>query len=71
MTDKNGRFTFPLPEPGEYRIVADAGAGHRAKKTLTVTAAEPRFRSFPSIDPSMVVDVFRRPADSVREQPSG
>ena len=41
MTDKNGRFTFLLPEPGEYRIVADAGAGHRAKKSLTVTTAEP------------------------------
>lgn len=41
MTNKNGLFTFPLPEPGEYRIVADAGAGHRAKKTLTVTASEP------------------------------
>lgn len=41
MTNKNGLFTFPLPEPGEYRIVADAGAGHRAQKTLTVTTSEP------------------------------
>ena len=38
MTDKNGRFSFPLPEPGEYLVVADAGAGHRARKALLVTA---------------------------------
>lgn len=55
MTDKNGFFSFPKPEPGEYRIVADAGAGHRAQKTLTVSAAEspvpvaPVKQSFPWI----------------------
>lgn len=41
MTDKNGLFFFPKPELGEYLIVADAGAGHRAQKTLTVPATEP------------------------------
>jgi hypothetical protein len=40
VTDRNGIFTFSQPEPGQYRIVADAGAGHRAVKSLTVNAVE-------------------------------
>lgn len=47
MTDKNGLFSFSKPEPGEYRIVADAGAGHRAEKKLTVPASEPLIHVVP------------------------
>jgi nickel transport protein len=39
-TDAKGEFTFPAPEPGEYRITADAGSGHKAKVTITITPTE-------------------------------
>jgi nickel transport protein len=37
-TDTKGVWTFPLPPPGEYQLVVDAGAGHRATKKLVVSA---------------------------------
>lgn len=39
-TDKSGSFPFPTPPPGTYAVVADAGAGHLARKTLTVAPAD-------------------------------
>lgn len=36
-TDAKGEFSFAVPEPGEYRITADAGAGHLAKMTITIS----------------------------------
>jgi hypothetical protein len=38
-TNTNGAFTFPLPGPGNYAVVADAGAGHVARATLTIPVA--------------------------------
>ena len=37
-TDTAGRWSFPAPPSGSYKVVVDAGAGHRAKVTLTVPA---------------------------------
>jgi len=41
VTDATGSWTFATPPPGKYEVRVDAGAGHRAKKTIIVPAAEP------------------------------
>jgi hypothetical protein len=38
-TDRAGRWSFALPPPGKYRIVADAGAGHRKTLDLVIPSA--------------------------------
>ncbi len=40
-TDAAGDFAFTPPAPGEYRIVADAGDGHRAETAVTVGGSAP------------------------------
>lgn len=35
-TDDEGKWSFPIPKPGEYQIRADAGAGHLAFAEFTV-----------------------------------
>ncbi len=40
-TDAKGMWTFDKPNPGKYKIKLDAGAGHRATKTLTIESAQP------------------------------
>lgn len=35
-TDAEGRWAFAVPSPGEYKVVVDAGDGHRARRTLVV-----------------------------------
>jgi hypothetical protein len=35
-TDKTGKWSFPAPPAGKYRVVVDAGAGHRATVSVTV-----------------------------------
>ena len=35
-TDEQGKWSFPLPRPGPYEIVVDAGAGHRKEKSIVV-----------------------------------
>ncbi len=42
MTDKKGLWSFDAPEPGKYVVHVDAGAGHRAKKTIEIPTAAPR-----------------------------
>ncbi len=37
-TDVLGRWSFPLPRPGKYEVVVDAGAGHRCTQKITVRA---------------------------------
>lgn len=45
VMDDRGRWSFPAPAPGRYRVVVDAGDGHRASAHVTIpgtpTAAEP------------------------------
>ncbi len=36
VTDKDGVWELPMPADGGYRLIIDAGAGHRAKLTFTV-----------------------------------
>jgi hypothetical protein len=36
IADKDGIWSFVTPTPGTYEIRVDAGAGHRAKKTLHI-----------------------------------
>ena len=38
-TDARGRWSLPAPAPGEYEVVVDAGAGHRAAERVTVPGA--------------------------------
>lgn len=41
-TNADGRFAFPSPRhPGEYRVVADDGLGHRRETFLTLGAIGP------------------------------
>jgi nickel transport protein len=35
-TDRVGKWSFAAPPAGKYKVVVDAGAGHRATATLTV-----------------------------------
>jgi hypothetical protein len=35
-SDAQGMCVLPLPEPGEYRVVINAGAGHRTERTIVV-----------------------------------
>lgn len=37
--DQHGKWSFPLPEPGRYQVVIDAGAGHKTKLDLTIPSA--------------------------------
>ena len=41
ITDKAGQWSFATPAPGKYEIRVDAGAGHRARKTLNVPGVGP------------------------------
>ena len=41
VTDEKGTWSFAAPPPGIYEVRVDAGAGHRAKKTINVPALEP------------------------------
>lgn len=35
-TDERGLWTLPTPQPGRYRVVVDAGAGHRAETLMSI-----------------------------------
>jgi len=35
-TDDKGAWSFPAPEPGIYRVIVEAGNGHRAEITIDV-----------------------------------
>ena len=37
-TDAEGRWSFARPGAGTYRVIVDAGAGHRKELTITLTA---------------------------------
>jgi nickel transport protein len=51
-TDAQGRWSFPTPRPGKYRVIVDAGAGHRATVPMTVPASEDVTASLLSDGPS-------------------
>ena len=36
QTDAQGRWTFPTPALGQYTVQVDAGAGHRARVSITI-----------------------------------
>jgi hypothetical protein len=36
MTDDQGKWAFPRPAPGRYRILVDAGNGHRVHANLDI-----------------------------------
>lgn len=38
-TDGKGRWSFPRPAPGHYRVLVDAGAGHRTTQKLAVAGS--------------------------------
>jgi len=40
-TDENGTWHFAVPSPGRYRVLVDAGAGHRAETTMTIGSLLP------------------------------
>ena len=40
MTDKKGEFSFKPPGNGEYRLVLEAGMGHRAEALVSVQGTE-------------------------------
>jgi hypothetical protein len=50
-TDARGRWSFPRPSPGGYRVLVDAGGGHSTTVKITVTSdpkAEPQTARTPS-----------------------
>src|SRR5262249_9986424 len=50
-TDANGEWSFPAPQPGQYEVRVDAGAGHRASKKITVPAEN--FVAEPAEEPTI------------------
>lgn len=40
-TDKEGKCSFEAPLPGKYKVIVDAGAGHRATVGLTIPITVP------------------------------
>jgi hypothetical protein len=36
VTDEKGLYQFAKPTPGTYRVIVDAGAGHRTETTMTI-----------------------------------
>ncbi len=47
LTDAKGIWTFAAPKSGDYIVHLDAGAGHRARKKLTVPIVERKSESSP------------------------
>lgn len=50
-TGQDGLWQFGKPPPGQYRVVVDAGAGHRSQTTITIGSVMPpegRISSGPS-----------------------
>jgi nickel transport protein len=41
VTGEKGTWSFAAPPPGTYEVRVDAGAGHRAKKTIHIPTVEP------------------------------
>src|SRR5262245_51276252 len=41
-TDERGLCEFPRPEPGKYRMVVDAGAGHRKELAMDIEGTATR-----------------------------
>ncbi len=39
-TDAKGFWAFPVPQPGDYQVIVDAGAGHRRTKKITIRAKD-------------------------------
>jgi len=56
LTDDKGIWSFARPSPGKYTIKLDAGAGHRAKDTITV----PSDGESPTTAPQVIGDAPRR-----------
>ena len=55
-TDAKGRWTAPRPPAGNYEVVVDAGAGHRATRKITVPeGTEP----LPAAEPDIVASTER------------
>lgn len=40
-TDKKGHWSFPSPPAGKYRVIVDAGAGHRASVGMNIPGVPP------------------------------
>lgn len=37
--DDKGRWSFPAPAPGRYRVIIDAGGGHRTRLSVRIPAS--------------------------------
>jgi hypothetical protein len=48
-TNVDGYCALPLPPPGEYQLVVDAGAGHRTTMPITIVGAD---RTHDQTDPT-------------------
>ena len=64
LTDKAGQCRFDAPKPGKYEILVDAGAGHQARGTVTVT--EEMLRALPTAPPVLISE-----GPSIEEATSG
>ncbi len=41
VTDAEGKCTLRAPNPGQYRLIVDAGAGHRKERPITIAGTLP------------------------------
>ncbi len=53
-TDREGRWSFPAPKAGTYRVVVDAGEGHRTTVRVTVPPPDQRPAGPPAERPGAV-----------------
>ena len=54
ITDEKGKWSFAAPVPGKYEVRVDGGAGHRAKRSLTIPG--PKTAESKSVDPALAPD---------------
>jgi hypothetical protein len=63
-TDSEGHLRFDAPSPGKYEILVDAGAGHQARVTITIT--EEMLRAPATAEPVLISE-----GPSIEEATSG
>jgi len=51
-TDNDGRWSFPVPPPGRYDVIVDAGAGHKTTVPITVPDTRDQTEARVSTGPS-------------------
>lgn len=70
-TNETGRWSFPAPAPGKYRVVVDGGAGHRTTVSLAIPApVHPSAQPTSAVSPGSAAEEANSEAIAVSEGPT-